>query len=292
VKGWEINSDVDTHSSTYLQEPVFTWFENKLELLKENLEKSYASYRLSEALIDLYKFIWDDFCSWYLEFVKPPFGEKIDVVSYQKTVAYFEELMKLLHPFMPFISEEIYHYLHENTDLFDVESSADIIIAAYPKVGTYDINIINEGEKLKEVISAIRDVRNKNGLSPKIKLSVYIQAKNKSLYQKFGALIEKIANINPINFTDTEVPKTVAQLIQTDKLFIETGIEIDTDSEKKKITEEIAYYKGFIASVEKKLSNEKFVANAKPEIIDNERKKMADGQSKLESLEESLSKLV
>jgi len=292
VKGWEINSDVDTHSSTYLQEPVFTWFENKLELLKENLEKSYASYRLSEALIDLYKFIWDDFCSWYLEFVKPPFGEKIDVVSYQKTVAYFEELMKLLHPFMPFISEEIYHYLHENTDLFDVESSADIIIAAYPKVGTYDINIINEGEKLKEVISAIRDVRNKNGLSPKIKLSVYIQAKNKSLYQKFGTLIEKIANINPINFTDTEVPKTVAQLIQTDKLFIETGIEIDTDSEKKKITEEIAYYKGFIASVEKKLSNEKFVANAKPEIIENERKKMADGQSKLKSLEESLSKLV
>jgi valyl-tRNA synthetase len=93
---------------------VFIWFENKLELLKENLEKSYASYRLSEALIDLYKFIWDDFCSWYLEFVKPPFGEKIDAVSYQKTVLYFEELMKLLHPFMPFISEEIYHHLHKS----------------------------------------------------------------------------------------------------------------------------------------------------------------------------------
>jgi valyl-tRNA synthetase len=300
VKGWDVNThssaynngSMDTHSSAYLQEPVFTWFENKLELLKENLEKSYASYRLSEALIDLYKFIWDDFCSWYLEFVKPPFGEKIDAVSYQKTIVYFEELMKLLHPFMPFISEEIYHHLCDSSDTLNASSeNTDICVAAYPKVGTYDLNIIQEGEKLKEIISAIRDVRNKNGLSPKIKLKVYVQAKDKSLYEKFGALIEKIANINPIIFTETDVEKTVGQLIQTDKLFIETGIEIDTNAEKKKIEEEINYYKGFIASVEKKLSNEKFVANAKPEIIENERKKMADGLSKLQSLEESWSKL-
>lgn len=297
VKGWDVNThssaynngNMDTHSSAYLQEPVFIWFENKLELLKENLEKSYSSYRLSEALIDLYKFIWDDFCSWYLEFVKPPFGEKIDAVSYQKTIVYFEELMKLLHPFMPFTSEEIYHHLSDSSDALNASSeNTDICVAAYPKVGTYDLNIINEGEKLKEVISAIRDVRNKNGLSPKIKLKVYVQAKDKSLYEKFGALIEKIANINPIIFTESDVDKTVGQLIQTDKLFIETGIEIDTDTEKKKIAEEIAYYKGFIASVEKKLSNEKFVANAKPEIIENERKKMADGLSKLQSLETTL----
>ena len=285
VKGWEIDNNVNTHSSAYQQEsPVFIWFENKLELLKENLEKSYSSYRLSEALIDIYKFIWDDFCSWYLEFVKPPFGEKIDAVSYQKTVLYFEELMKLLHPFMPFISEEIYHHLNE-------ERTEDICVATYPTNNSFDINIINEGEKLKEVISAIRDVRNKNGLSPKIQLTVYIQAKDKSLYDKFGLLIEKIANINPIVFTESEVANTVSQLIQTDKIFIETGIEIDADAEKKKIEEEINYYKGFISSVEKKLGNEKFVANAKPKIIENERKKMADGLSKLQSLEESLSKI-
>lgn len=280
VKGWETKEAENSNSE------VFIWFENKLELLKDNLEKSYASYRLSEALIDLYKFIWDDFCSWYLEFVKPPFGEKIDNLSYQKTIGYFEELMKLLHPFMPFITEEIYHHLKSETE----SKSEDIIISNYPKIGTYDLKIIQEGEKLKEVISAIRDVRNKNGLSPKITLTVSVQAKDKSLYNKFNSLIEKIANIHPIQFTETEVEKTVAQLVQTDKLFIETGIEIDTDSEKKKIMEEIEYYKGFIASVEKKLGNEKFVANAKPEVIENERKKMADGQSKLKSLEESLSK--
>ncbi|MFN8281582.1 MAG: valine--tRNA ligase [Chitinophagales bacterium] len=284
VKGWEISHDsrLTTHDS------IFVWFENKLEQLKENLEKSYASYRLSEALIDLYKFIWDDFCSWYLEFVKPPFGEKIEAVSYEKTIQYFEELMKLLHPFMPFITEEIYHRLSES----DNESeSADIIVASYPKVGNYDIKIIQEGEKLKEVISAIRDVRNKNGLSPKITLTVSVNATDKTVYEKFGALIEKIANIHPIIFTETEVENTVSQLIQTDKIYIETGIKIDADSEKKKITEEINYYKGFIESVNKKLQNEKFVANAKPEIIENERKKLADGESKLRSLEESLAKL-
>ncbi|HRH58588.1 MAG TPA: valine--tRNA ligase [Chitinophagales bacterium] len=279
VKGWE--TDIEKVNNN---EAVFIWFEHKLELLKENLEKSYASYRLSEALIDLYKFIWDDFCSWYLEFVKPPFGEKIDVLSYKKTIQYFEELMKLLHPFMPFITEEIYHYLNES-------KSADIIITAYPKNGTYDLKIIQEGEKLKEIISAVRDVRNKNGLSPKVILTVYIQTKDKSLYEKFGTLIQKIANINSIIFTEKEVENTVSQLIQTDKIYIETGVQIDTESERKKITEEILYYKGFIESVNKKLSNEKFVANAKPEIIENERKKMADGQSKLQSLEESLAKL-
>jgi valyl-tRNA synthetase len=283
VKGWETEETANN-----INQDVFVWFENKLELLKENLEKSYASYRLSEALIDLYKFIWDDFCSWYLEFVKPPFGEKIDAVSYQKTVGYFEELMKLLHPFMPFISEEIYHYLHD-TDAKN--ENEDIIVAAYPVVGNYDLKIIQEGEKLKEIISSIRDVRNKNGLSPKIKLTVHIQATDKNLYNKFGTLIEKIANIYPILFTNSEVANAVSQLIQTDKIFIETGVQIDTESEKKKIQEEIEYYKGFIASVEKKLGNEKFVANAKPEIIENERKKMADGQSKLQSLQESLSKL-
>ena len=283
VKGWETDETANN-----INQDVFVWFENKLELLKENLEKSYASYRLSEALIDLYKFIWDDFCSWYLEFVKPPFGEKIDAVSYQKTVGYFEELMKLLHPFMPFISEEIYHYLHD-TDAKN--ENEDIIVAAYPIVGNYDLKIIQEGEKLKEIISSIRDVRNKNGLSPKIKLTVHIQATDKNLYNKFGTLIEKIANIYPILFTNSEVANAVSQLIQTDKIFIETGVQIDTESEKKKIQEEIEYYKGFIASVEKKLGNEKFVANAKPEIIENERKKMADGQSKLQSLQESLSKL-
>ncbi|HMZ33081.1 MAG TPA: valine--tRNA ligase [Chitinophagales bacterium] len=275
VKGWTIS---ENHTDN---EIVFEWFDNKLELLKENLEKSYASYRLSEALIDLYKFIWDDFCSWYLEFVKPPFGEPIDKKTYDKTISYFEELMKLLHPFMPFISEEIYHHLKE-------DRTDDICVANYPNNAIYNTNIIHDGEMVKEIISAIRDIRNKNGLSPKVTLSVYVQTNDKRVYEKFGALILKMANTHAIQFVSNDIPNAVAQLIGTDKLFVETGLDIDIESEKKKINEEINYYKGFIESVNKKLQNEKFVTNAKPEIIDNERKKLADGLSKLKSLEDAL----
>lgn len=286
VKGWEIESQDENsqHSTLHTQHPVFIWFENKLEQLKENLEKSYSTYRLSEALIDLYKFIWDDFCSWYLEFIKPPYGEKIDAVSYQKTVQYFEELMKLLHPFMPFITEEIFHYLNEN-------NKSDIIVSNYPIIGNYDLKIIQEGEKLKEIISAIRDVRNKNGLSPKVTLTVFIQTKDKSIYEKFGAIILKIANIHPIQFTEIDIEGAVTQLIQTDKIYIETGIKINSEAEKNKIQEEMNYYKGFITSIEKKLSNEKFVANAQASVVENERKKLADGQSKLQSLLDTWNKL-
>jgi len=286
VKGWEIESQDENsqHSTLHTQHPVFIWFENKLEQLKENLEKSYSTYRLSEALIDLYKFIWDDFCSWYLEFIKPPYGEKIDAVSYQKTVQYFEELMKLLHPFMPFITEEIFHYLNEN-------NKSDIIVSNYPIIGNYDLKIIQEGEKLKEIISAIRDVRNKNGLSPKVTLTVFIQTKDKSIYEMFGAIILKIANIHPIQFTEIDIEGAVTQLIQTDKIYIETGIKINSEAEKNKIQEEMNYYKGFITSIEKKLSNEKFVANAQASVVENERKKLADGQSKLQSLLDTWNKL-
>jgi valyl-tRNA synthetase len=280
VKGWETDEQKENNNDV-----IFTWFENKLQQVKENLEKSYGEYRLSEALIDLYKFIWDDFCSWYLEFVKPPYGEKIDAFTLQKTIGYFEELLKLLHPFMPFISEEIYHHLKER------QTGDDICITAYPDIEKYESTIIREGEKLKEVISAIRDIRNKNGLSPKITLNAFVQSADPSLYKKYSRMIEKIANIHPLQFTKEEVENTVSVLVQTDKIFIETGIQIDSASEKKKIAEEIDYYKGFIESVERKLNNERFVQNAKPEIIANERKKLEDSQSKLRSLEISLSKL-
>lgn len=280
IKGWEADA-----TKACENEAIFVWFENKLEQVKEQLERSYKEYRLSEALIDLYKFIWDDFCSWYLEFVKPPFGEKTDTLSLQKTITYFEELLKLLHPFMPFISEEIYHHLAERKE------GDDICIAAYPKNKACDAAIIREGEKLKEVITAIREVRNRNGLSPKIKLKVSVQTQDTGLYTKFDPLLQKIANIEPVSLSSSANENAVVVLVQTDKLFVETGISIDKESEKKKILEEIEYYNGFIASVEKKLGNEKFVTNAKPEIIANERKKLADGQSKLRSLQDSLNKL-
>ena len=279
-KGWEVSEGMNIS-----HEPVFVWFENKLEQLKENLERSYSSYRISEALIDLYKFIWDDFCSWYLEFIKPPFGEKIDAATYDKTLHYFEELMILMHPFMPFITEEVYHQLKERKE------GDDICVAKYPTSKPYDAKIIVSGEKVKDIISAIRDVRNKNGLSPKITLTVSVQTLDKSIYEKYASQLQKAANIAPVKIISGTEDNTIPVLVGTDKLFIETGIQTDKETEKKKLLEEIAYYKGFVASVQKKLSNDKFVQNAKQEIIDNEQKKLADGISRLQSLEYALSKL-
>jgi valyl-tRNA synthetase len=280
VKGWEIDeAKANNHAA------IFHWFEQALEQVKANLETSYGEYRLSEALIGLYKFIWDDFCSWYLEFIKPPFGEKTDVETYLKTVSYFEELLKLLHPFMPFVSEEIYHHLKERI------AGDDICIAPYPARHAYDTNAIREGDLLKLIISSVRDVRNKNGLSPRIPLQLFVRTGRPQLYQKFGKLIEKIANVHPLEFNGLEIENAVTVLVETDQLSIVTGNKLDADTERKKIAQEIDYYKGFIASVEKKLNNEKFTQHAKPEIIENERRKLADGRSKLESLENSLSRI-
>ncbi|QQR99342.1 MAG: valine--tRNA ligase [Sphingobacteriales bacterium] len=281
VKGWEIDNEHST--SQILNQSAFTWFENKLNQTIETTNKLYEQYRLSEVLTTLYSFIWDDFCSWYLEYVKPPFGEKIDKNTYQKTIAYFEQLMKLMHPFMPFVTEEIYHLLNEN--------NTDIIVATYPSAGNINEKEIAKGEKAKQFIAAIRDVRNRNGLSPKHVIDVQVQCEDASFYKEYEAALVKLANINPIQFTSSEVANSVSQLIDKDKLYIITGIQVNTAEEKQKIEKEIEYYKGFIASIEKKLSNEKFVQNAKPEIIENERKKLEDGQSKLNTLEKSLTDL-
>ncbi len=283
VKGWEI--DEVNHSSFNIQHSTFSsWFENKLQQVIKTTDELYAQYRLSEVLTTLYSFIWDDFCSWYLEFVKPPFGEKIDKATYEQTVYYFETLMKLMHPFMPFISEEIYHHLNENrTD--------DIIVAKYPEANDINQQAILDGEKAKQFISAVRDIRNRNGISPKQTLEVWVQTEDTSFYNAFGNALVKMANISPVQFSDKEIENAVTVLLNKDKLYIITGIEVNKDGEKQKLQKEMEYYKGFIASIEKKLSNEKFVQNAKPEVVENERKKIADGLAKLKALEDSLAKL-
>ncbi|MEZ5036531.1 MAG: valine--tRNA ligase [Chitinophagales bacterium] len=281
IKNWEI----DENSSSKIDlTTAFEWFENKLAQTIKTTNELYNQYRLSEVLTTLYTFIWDDFCSWYLEYVKPPFGEKIDTESYQKTVGYFEDILKLIHPFMPFITEEIYHLLDENR-------TNDIIVAQYPKERNFDVSKIATGEKMKTFIANVRDVRNRNGLSPKQTLDVYVQTNNKVFYEVCNDILLKISNINPINYTDTNIENAITNLVDKDKVFIITGIKINTDEEKEKLEKEIIYYKGFIASIEKKLNNERFVQNAKPEIVEIERQKLKDGQTKLLAFKESLAKL-
>jgi len=285
VKMWEgRQSTVDSQQST--DNFAIDWFENRLNEAKTEIEKSYKEFKLSEALKTIYSLIWDDFCSWYLEWVKPGFEQPIEKNVYDKTVYFFEELMQLLHPFMPFITEEIYHQLNERKE------EDDITIKLRPNgEWEYKPYTLGQGKLLKEVITALRDIRIKNQLKQKEEIKLHIQTTEQSAYNSFRSILGKQVNASEINFVKDAVAGSINTVVQKDKFFIETENELDTSAQKDQLEKDLEYQKGFLISVEKKLSNERFVQNAKPEVIEIERKKKADAEAKIKAIEESLSSL-
>lgn len=259
------------------------WFESRLNEVRTELDTQFKDFTLSEALKTIYSLIWDDFCSWYLEWVKPGFEKPIDKTVYDKTVDFFEQLMQLLHPFMPFITEEIYHQLKEQKD--------DLTVKQFPDIGTTDDSIIKNGALLKEVITAIRDARNKNQLKPKDSVILHIQTKNKNTYKSIESILLKQVNAESASYTSDSVANSITVIVQKDKFYIETTTVLDTASQKEQLQKDLDYLKGFLVSVEKKLSNERFVQNANPEVIDIERKKKVDAEAKIKVIEESLAGL-
>ena len=279
VKMWEgRQSDVGSRKSEV--NFAVEWFENRLNEVRSQLDEQFKDFRLSESLKTIYSLIWDDFCSWYLEWVKPGFEQPIDADVYKKTVDFFEQLMQLLHPFMPFITEEIYHQLKEQKD--------DITIKQYPAITESNEAILKKGIVLKEVITAIRDARNKAQLKPKETIKLHILANDKTVYQPIESILAKQVNAESVSYTDKPVSNCINVVIQKDKFFIETTTVLDTASQKEQLQKELEYYKGFLISVEKKLSNERFVQNAKQEVVEIEKKKKADAEAKIRAIEESL----
>jgi valyl-tRNA synthetase len=262
VKMWEgrVSSSRSEVSSFSVE-----WFENRLSQVRLELDEQFKDFRLSESLKTIYSLIWDDFCSWYLEWVKPGFEQPIDKAVYERTVGFFEELMQLLHPFMPFITEEIYHQLKERTD--------DLTIKQYSSVKDADKNILSNAVLLKEVITAIRDARNKNQLKPKDTIKLHILTENNQTYKSIESILLKQVNAESVSYTSSSVPNSITVVVQKDKFFIETTTVLDTASQKEQLQKDLDYLKGFLISVERKLGNEKFVQNAKPEVIESERKK-------------------
>jgi valyl-tRNA synthetase len=262
-----------------------TWFENRLNEAKTEIETMFKEFRLSEALKTIYTLIWDDFCSWYLEWVKPGFEQPIEKAIYEKTIYFFEELMLLLHPYMPFITEEIYHQLNERKE------GDDLTIKQISNKGPVNTNVINDGNLLKEVITSLRDIRTKNQLKNKDVIQLSVETENRASYQSFSAILKKQAGADALDFVKTPVAGTISAVIQKDKFYIKTNTVIDQNSQKEQLLKELQYQQGFLASVEKKLSNERFVQNAKTEIIELERKKKADAEAKIKAIEESLAAL-
>lgn len=273
-----------TQSSDSAQFAV-EWFENRLNEARKELESSFADFRLSEALKTTYSLVWDDFCSWYLEWVKPAQGEAMDAHVYEKTLEFFDQLLQLLHTFMPFITEEIYHLLKDRA------AGDDLVIKQFAAVKEADSNLLLQGQLLKQVITAIRDARAKNNIKPREPVQLYIQTANEKSYGAVEGILLKQVNATSLSFTNETVAGTIPLVADKDKFYLKTESALDTSSQKEQLQKDLEYLRGFLISVDKKLGNEKFVQNAKPEVVALEQKKRADAEAKIRTIEESLSQM-
>ena len=288
IKGLEVKPDGEFDEAILASNKLSAdWFSGKLNEAYIEINDKYNDYKLSEVLMSMYKLIWDDYCAWYLEMIKPEYGQPINQSTYNQTIAFFDELMRLLHPFMPFITEEIWQSLVTRKD------GDSICIVQYPIAAKATINRV-QAPNLSlsfELIQQIRNLRNNKGISPKESFDIAIKSTQQSMYLPYQFLIKKLANISNITFVDTKQDKAVLIPVDTDEIYAFLNLEIDVEAEKEKITKEIIYLEGFMKSVDAKLSNEKFVANAKPDLVEKERQKKADALAKIDVLKGSLAQL-
>jgi valyl-tRNA synthetase len=237
---------------------------------------------MSDALMATYKLVWDDFCSWYLEMVKPEFGHPVDPYTYEATIGFFETILKVVHPFMPFISEEIWHLLR------DRKQKDCIIIASWPKTESQDAELIEMFEAFAATAAAVRNVRNEKNISPKEPLSLFRKKAAAEGSFPFDELLKKLVNLDKISIAEVKQEHSVSFMTGSTEYFIPLSAKINMKEEREKLLKDLDYNLGFLKSVQHKLSNERFVNNAKPEIIATERKKEADATARINSIREQL----
>ncbi len=282
VKGWKVDENIAQPETAKM---AMRWFEERFQQVLQETNDNLDKYRLSDALMGIYKLVWDDFCSWYLEMVKAPMGQPLDAVTYNATVTFFENLMKILHPFMPFITEDIWHLLKERQD------GDDLIIAQQPAQKVVDNDILNQFLFTQDVINNIRKIRAEKNISMKEAIELIVVDKDGSVNKEFDSVIMKLCNVSSINYV-TETPQDAfGFLVKATEYFIPVTDNIDTEAEIKKLEEELAYAQGFLKSVEAKLSNEKFVNGAPAAVVDKERKKKSDAEAKIKVIEQQLATL-
>lgn len=281
IKGWEVRENANENAPN---DAAIEWFDNRLNQSLAEIEDHFGKYRISDALMSTYKLVWDDFCSWYLEMVKPPYQSPIDLHTYQKTIGFLEKILKLLHPFMPFLTEEIWQQLENR------EPNHALIVSEWPSVGDFNENITLEAQQIFEVVSQIRNVRASKGISLKETIELTVKTENPDLYQQYAEILKKLANLSQIHFSD-QVENAVSFIVKGDECFVPIGDQVDVEKERENLLKELEYTQGFLNSVMKKLGNERFVAGAPATVVENERKKQADAEAKLKALEEALGKL-
>ena len=268
IKGWEV-ADVEQPESA---KQAIDWFENKISKTVNEIDESYIKYRISEALMGTYRLVWDDFCSWYLEMVKPNYGSAMDSVTYAKTIEQLEKILKLLHPFMPFLSEEIWHLIDDRKE--------DIIVAEWPVATTVNEQLLSDFEKITGIVAGIRTIRKEQNITNKDQLELLVIDNQKS-ESNLDAIIVKLGNLTSVKTTEEKPGGAFSFMVNSNEYFIPLGNNIDIAGEIAKLEKELNYTQGFLKSVEGKLNNELFVNNAPESVVANEKNKMADAKSKI-----------
>ncbi|HND87283.1 MAG TPA: valine--tRNA ligase [Saprospiraceae bacterium] len=290
VKGWAVAEAAESQEVQRKNALAVRWLQEKFQQVLADVERDFQAFRLSEALLGLYGFIWDDFCSWYLEMIKPGFEQPIDRATQEATLAMYGQLMVVLHPFMPFITEEIWHQLALRAE------GQDCCRQAYPMAAVAaDGRLVQQVELAKGIITAIREVRNQNKLKPREPLTVQVQASDsaRDLFAREGLreMVMKMAVLDSLELSDAEPANAKSFIIGTEKYYVVLEQQIDVEAERKKMSNELDYQRGFVRSVEAKLANERFVSGAPAAVVEAERKKLADGLARIAILEESLGRL-
>lgn len=284
VNGWETQDG----ASSETEQLAIDWITARKQQVIAEVEKNYTEYRLSEALTTLYSFVWGDFCSWFLEMIKPKKGEAISVATKNAAIGLFEDICLILHPFMPFITEEVYHTIKERA------AGDDCIVSSYPKITDFDQELLKQVAQAQDVITQVRATRNANGvsMSEPIPLTAVASPSTEALFAVTGmkSAISKMANLQSLALSSEEADGVVF-ISGADKFVVGITQDIDIEAEIAKKEEELKYQQGFVNSVEKKLSNERFVNNAPEQVVANERKKHADGLSRIQIIEEELTRL-
>ncbi len=280
VKGWEVVEGKPKPASI----AGMQWLDARINQTLESIENNFSKYRISDALMSSYKLVWDDFCSNYLEIIKPEYQKPIDSETYNQTIAYFEKLMKILHPFMPFLTEEIWHILNDQ--------SKDLIVSELPKSESYDAKVIHDFDFAIEAVGAVRNIRNKKQIAMKEQLELSVKMNNEAqLSPEFEAIISKLSNLSEIIKVENAVEGANRFMVKSAEFYIPMSENIDTEAEIEKLKEELKYNEGFLISVGKKLSNKRFVDNAPEKVVAMERQKLADAENKIAVIKEMLGKL-
>ncbi|MFT2009073.1 valine--tRNA ligase [Pontibacter sp. 13R65] len=280
IKGWEVDESLPCPNETAIK-----WYESRFNEAFVQIEDHFSKFRISDALLAVYKLVWDDFCSNYLEMIKPAYQQPIDAQTLATTIDFLEKNLKVLHPFMPFITEELWHELKERKE------KEYLIVAAWPKKDKFDKAIIDQMEVVLKVVAAIRNVRNSKNIPNNKQLELAVKVMGQLDYEPFLPIISKLGNLSGISFVQENQEGAISFVEAGDEFFIPMDGNIDVEAERDRLQKELEYTKGFLNSVAKKLSNERFVNGAPEAVISNERKKQADAEAKIKALEQSLASL-